>query len=277
MNGTATALLDRAPDATALVIAMAVVGGACWGLISGYFAVLLERWENLEKEDQEDLEIALKEVADAREAALVKAQEAGEPEPPDDLEYKKWTIDPYGWTWLEKYLSPGLGAASFGLFTWHQGLTKSLAIHLVWVAIFVHIIGFDLKHRLILNKVTYPAVLIAVGASLLTPGLTVAMSATGAVVIYLFFWIQNIVSRGSIGLGDAKLGALIGAVCGLGFDVTNPMSFAAIYASVYGALLGGAVALVLLVLRIRGLKDPIPYGPFLCAGAAFMLYQLPGT
>jgi hypothetical protein len=33
------------------------------------------------------------------------------------------------------------------------------------------------------------------------------------------------------------------------------------------------VALLLLVLRIRSLKDPIPYGPFLCIGASLMLFR----
>jgi prepilin signal peptidase PulO-like enzyme (type II secretory pathway) len=37
-------------------------------------------------------------------------------------------------------------------------------------------------------------------------------------------------------------------------------------------LIGGVAAAVLLVTRIRGLKDPIPYGPFLCAGAALIMY-----
>jgi prepilin signal peptidase PulO-like enzyme (type II secretory pathway) len=39
--------------------------------------------------------------------------------------------------------------------------------------------------------------------------------------------------------------------------------------------IGGATALVLLVTRVRSLKDPIPYGPFLCAGAALILYLGP--
>ena len=40
--------------------------------------------------------------------------------------------------------------------------------------------------------------------------------------------------------------------------------------SILAALLN---ALILLVTRVRGLKDPIPYAPFLCAGAAIVLYQ----
>ena len=83
---------------------------------------------------------------------------------------------------------------------------------------------------------------------------------------------QNLVSRGSIGLGDAKLGALVGAVTGAG---PTGAHLGAIYAVVAGVFIGGATALVLLVTRIRRLKDPIPYGPFLCAGAALILYLGP--
>ena len=68
------------------------------------------------------------------------------------------------------------------------------------------------------------------------------------------------------------VGALVGAVTGAGPD---PAHIGAVYAVIYAILLGGATALVLLVLRVRRLKDPIPYGPFLCAGAAIILYQGP--
>ena len=40
-----------------------------------------------------------------------------------------------------------------------------------------------------------------------------------------------------------------------------------------GVFLGGAAALLLLITRLRSLKDPIPYGPFLCAGAVLVLFQ----
>jgi len=43
-------------------------------------------------------------------------------------------------------------------------------------------------------------------------------------------------------------------------------------AAILAFFLGGAVALLLLITRVRRLKDPIPYGPFLCAGAAIILY-----
>ncbi len=73
-------------------------------------------------------------------------------------------------------------------------------------------------------------------------------------------------------MGDAKLGAVVGATTGLGLDSRH---LGAVYAVIAAVLLGGVAAAVLLVTRIRGLKDPIPYGPFLCAGAALIMYVGP--
>jgi leader peptidase (prepilin peptidase) / N-methyltransferase len=169
-------------------------------------------------------------------------------------------------------MSPALGAIGFGAFAAHEAVSWGLLIHLLWIAIFVQIVNFDLKHRLILNVITYPSVLIAVVLSEWSPGLTVTSAIIGAVGVAAFFFVQNIVSRGSIGLGDAKLGALVGAVTGAG---PTGAHLGAIYAVVAGVFIGGATAIVLLVTRIRRLKDPIPYGPFLCAGAALILYLGP--
>ena len=40
-----------------------------------------------------------------------------------------------------------------------------------------------------------------------------------------------------------------------------------------GFLAGGAVAVLLLVTRRRGLHEAIPYGAFLCAGALIVMWQ----
>jgi len=49
-----------------------------------------------------------------------------------------------------------------------------------------------------------------------------------------------------------------------------------IHAILYGVFLGGLVAIILLITRIRGLKQAVPYGPFLTVGTLIILYtQLP--
>jgi Flp pilus assembly protein protease CpaA len=247
-----------------LVIAGLTVAGGLVGLGSGWLAVGLEKFENLEEEERQERLEYERDNADERTRAAAAGEEPEAARP--------WSGERYGWTWLERWLSPALGAIGFGAFAAHEQADAGLLIHLLWIAIFVHVVDFDLKHRLILNVITYPSVLAAVVLSTWSPHLTVTSSIIGAVGVAAFFFVQNLVSRGSIGLGDAKLGALVGAVTGAGPTGAN---LGAVYAVIAGVFIGGATALVLLVTRVRRLKDPIPYGPFLCAGAALILYLGP--
>ncbi len=235
------------------------VAGALAGWGSGFLSVYLERTQGLEKEELE--ERADYEAEVARKAG--EAHAAGE-EPPAAA---PWMGERYGWTWVELTLAPVLGAVTFGLFAARHGLSWILAEDLLWVAVFLHIFTFDLKHRLILNLVTYPALPVAVVLAAVTPGLSVLQSVIGAAAVGLFFLILHVISRNGLGLGDVKLVAVIGAVTGLG-----AAHYAAVDAVLAGVFLGGVVALLLLITRIRSLKDPIPYGPFLCVGAVLALY-----
>jgi Flp pilus assembly protein protease CpaA len=247
-----------------LVIAGVAAAGGVIGLGSGWLAVMLEKFEKLEEEEhQERLEYE-RDIAEE----LGRAAAAGQ----EPVAARPWAGERYGWTWLERWLSPALGAIGFGAFAAHEVFGSGLLIHLLWIAIFVQVVDFDLKHRLILNVITYPSVLAAVVLGAWSPGLTVTSAIIGAVGVAAFFFVQNLVSRGSIGLGDAKLGGLVGAVTGAGPTAAH---LGAVYAVVAGVFIGGATALVLLVTRVRKLKDPIPYGPFLCAGAALILYLGP--
>lgn len=246
----------------ALAIVFGVLGAAV-GSGAGWLAVRFEAIEKLEEEELE--ERAEYEATVAREAE--EAKERGD-EPAEAL---PWLPERYGWTWLERSAAPVLAAFGFALFAGREGFTLLMLEHCLWVAVFAHIVIFDLKHRLILNRVTYPSVVAAILLAWATQGLTLERALIGAVCIAGFFLLFSLVSRGGIGLGDAKLGALIGAVCGLSFDSFDHLQ--AISAVVAAIFLGGAVSIVLLVTRVRGLKDPIPYGPFLCAGAVLVLYQ----
>ena len=237
--------------------------GAAVGLGTGWLNVVLERVERLHQEEDEERTEYEVEVAKEADAARERGEPAAEAAP--------WLPEKYGWTWLEWGLGPVLGALSFGLFAGRETLTWAALETFLWMAVFVQIVLFDLKHRLILDKITYPAIVVAVVLSAVTPGLSFTRSLIGGVVIGGFFLLFHLISRHGIGLGDAKLGALIGAVTGLGLD--SPDHLQAIYAVTGGVFLGGIVALLLLVTRVRSLKDPIPYGPFLCAGAVLVLFQ----
>ena len=246
------------------VTAVSCVAGAAAGALSGAAAVAVERVERLREEEDEERLAYQRDVAEA--AAAAEKESRPQPDAPP------WRDEQYGWTWLERWLAPLLTAALYGAFAAREGPGRGLLIHFLWIAVFVHIVAFDLKHRLILNRITYPAIVLALLLSPVTPGLSLLRALIGGAAVFLFFFAQNLLSRGSIGLGDAKLGALVGAITGLSLDGGD---LRAVYAAFYAILLGGGIAILLVITRLRRLKDPIPYGPFLCAGAALVLYQTP--
>jgi prepilin signal peptidase PulO-like enzyme (type II secretory pathway) len=247
------------------VVVVALLLGVGTGLLSGWLAVYLEKVERLQQEEAEE-----------REAYLSDPDNQGE----SDADFPG---EHYGWTWIERYFLPALTGIVFALFAAKRSLDAKLIIDLLWIAMLAHIVAFDLKHRLILNRITYPAVLGALTLSFFTPGLTPLHAVIGAAVVYLFFLIQNLLLPNMIGRGDAKLGAFIGAITGLAIDWSGGGLLIdwtidwnrvdAANAVISGILLGGVAALFLLLTRLRNLKDPIPYAPFLCAGAALTLYS----
>jgi leader peptidase (prepilin peptidase)/N-methyltransferase len=156
-----------------------------------------------------------------------------------------------------------LAAASFVAIGLLRGASLESA-HLFFYAGFLIVVIFiDLEHRLILNEVLVaaaPVALIVAGATAGGSGLVVALVA-GAGGGGLFLAIYAL-ARGAMGGGDVKLAAVIGLMTGL----------PGVVVALLGAILsGGATALVLLALRRKGRKDPIPFGPFLALGAALAL------
>ena len=131
-------------------------------------------------------------------------------------------------------------------------------------------VGFiDLEHRIIPNKITYPAfpafalaIVIgwAIGQELDPPRALIGALAYGGV----FFVIAFIAPRG-LGMGDVKLTALIGLVMGaFGLRYVGVAAGAAI-------LLGG-VGGILALIGGKGRKSAIPFGPFLTAGALIAVF-----
>ena len=179
----------------------------------------------------------------------------------------------------ETLLMPALGVALFFLFALQLGEQPLLFIDSVYVAILVQVLAFDLKTRYILDFVMFPSWVIALALAFVTPWtpyLTwpwpdwrtapVAAVIAGGVFLLLYIGGQAIFGTEAFGFGDVKLAVFIGMATGLS-NLRMP------HALLYGVFLGGFVALILLVTRIRSLKDAVPYGPFLTLGTLIVLYS----
>jgi prepilin signal peptidase PulO-like enzyme (type II secretory pathway) len=166
-----------------------------------------------------------------------------------------------------------LSGLLFGLFAWRIGAVPLLLVRSLWLAVLVQVIFFDLEHQLILDRVLLPAAVAALALSLFTPALgIVAALLTGAVtgIAFLALALAGTVlfKAEAMGLGDVKFGVFMGLVLG-----PRPT----LSALVLGFFLAGVVAATLVVLRLRTMRDSIPYGPFLAAGAVAALFALGST
>ncbi len=179
----------------------------------------------------------------------------------------------------ESFLMPALAAGLFFVFALQLGVQPLLFINSVYVAILVQVLGFDLKTRYILDFVMFPSWVIAFALAFLTPwtpALTwpwpdwrtapVAALIAGGIFLVLFFGGQLIFGAEAFGFGDVNLAVFIGLATGLS-------NLRMAHALLDGVFLGGFVAIILLITRIRTFKDAVPYGPFLVLGTLFVLYS----
>jgi leader peptidase (prepilin peptidase)/N-methyltransferase len=170
----------------------------------------------------------------------------------------------------ERYWAPVLDAAVLGFLFYRFGLNETSLAAALLVVILVQVFVFDARHHLILNRVMYPAIVLALLASPVNPLIQGASAPPGRAVSAVlgalggggFFLLLAILSRGGVGLGDAKLTFFLGGVLGLLPLYASPI----VHAMIYGVVIGGVIAAALLISRVRGMRDYIAYGPFLCIG-----------
>src|SRR5205823_7818663 len=127
-------------------------------------------------------------------------------------------LDPGARPW-QVYGPPVLAALLFAVFAYDLGLSHFLllAIRSVFVLVLVQVIFFDLEHRLILDRVIFPAMCLAVVLSDFTPNLGWKLSLAtgfGAGLLFLLIAVAGaaIFKREALGFGDVKLAAFMGLI-----------------------------------------------------------------
>ncbi len=158
-------------------------------------------------------------------------------------------------------------AVMFAAFGWVFGATPLLGIKSLWVAVLVQVIFFDLEHRLILDRLMFPMMVAALVLSIWTPHLGWKQSLLAGLAAGFIFLAIALLGAFAfrtevMGFGDVKLALFIGLT--LGF-------FATLQALVLGVVLAGVISVALIAFRLKGLRDTIAYGPYLCAGAIWVL------
>ena len=156
------------------------------------------------------------------------------------------------------------------LFCLHKfGLTLSALGYFAFLSALEASAFIDLEHRIIPDEISLGGT--GAGVVLSLAGVTLPFGAcllgilVGAGGLFLVAWIYELLTkREGMGGGDIKLMGMIGAFLG-------PVGAA--FAIFSGSFLGALIGLIL-VMRKGDPRYPIPFGPFLAAGAS--LYLLDG-
>ncbi len=139
--------------------------------------------------------------------------------------------------------------------------------YFLFVAILITVTLTDLQFKIIPNKISYPGVVLGVGASVMTSDHSLISALLGVLIGGgLFMLVAELFYRlrGIEGLmyGDVKLMAVIGAFLG-----ARPLIWVILCGSASGLIIGWP----LVSFRYEG-KTAIPFGPFLVLGALIALF-----
>ncbi|WP_425060707.1 Type 4 prepilin-like proteins leader peptide-processing enzyme [Sporomusa carbonis] len=147
------------------------------------------------------------------------------------------------------------------LFVWCfqvTGLGPELLKALIFISFLIVITFIDYDYQLILDKVLIwftgagVAINLYIGCPAITDMLIAAVTGGGLLLLIA------VITRGGMGGGDIKFVAALGLWLGLKLTIlTLFLSF----------VIGGIGSLLLLIFKLKGRKDFIPFGPFIAVGA----------
>jgi leader peptidase (prepilin peptidase)/N-methyltransferase len=190
-----------------------------------------------------------------------------------------------------------LTGALFGVAWWAAVVAPTLfepfdqrllhfAVYAAFCFVLIVIAFIDLDHKLILNKVTIPSIVVFYAASLLWPERRWYDGVVGAAIGYGLPWAigesyYRVTHREGLGLGDGMLLALVGALLG----------WRGVLVALFGgSVIGSVIGITALLLgRADAAAEPtgseadtpslmrteLPFGPFLAMAASFYLFAEP--
>lgn len=159
-------------------------------------------------------------------------------------------------------LVEGLCGLLYVLLYEHFGVSIQGVMFTLLVTSLLIVSCIDLAYRIIPDVITLPGIVAGLLVSTLLTSVGFGSALLGTLIGGGLFLLIAIVSRGGMGGGDIKLTAMIGAFLG----------WQGVFVTIFLAALSGAVSgLLLMLVKKKGRKDAIPFGPFLALGALLTL------
>jgi leader peptidase (prepilin peptidase)/N-methyltransferase len=148
------------------------------------------------------------------------------------------------------------------------GPTLQAVILFAFLCALIVVSVIDLDHQIIPNVISVPGIPVGFAAALLVGQPSWRASLAGLLLGGGLLWLVSesyyrVTGREGMGFGDVKLLAMIGAFLGW-----QAIPVTLLLASLTGTLIGVGVMLA----RGSDARTPIPFGPFLAAGAVCALF-----
>jgi len=115
----------------------------------------------------------------------------------------------------------------------------------------------DIKHKIIPNKIIIPSILIGLVLQILFFSNKTMQWVIFSVGAGLFFLIISLIYHEGMGMGDVKLATFLGVLLGKNVLLAIAIAF----------VMGALFSIILLIFKIKRIKDKIPFAPFLAIGA----------
>jgi prepilin signal peptidase PulO-like enzyme (type II secretory pathway) len=174
-------------------------------------------------------------------------------------------VDPEGHRPLRELLPTGRGgiaAGSLGLFLAVAsfavfGFTGHAVIGAIFMPILVLLAAIDLQHRLLPNVIVLPAALVVLALEAFAAPADLPSHVYAGLALGGFFLVFALLLPAGLGMGDVKLGLLIGFALGSATLSAMLVAFFAVFVFAIG------------MMAKKGLgarKMLIPFGPFLALG-----------
>ncbi len=169
-----------------------------------------------------------------------------------------------------------MNALLYVLVIWRFGMGWHTPFFFAFCSAMIVITFIDLDFHLIPDAITLPGIVVGlIAGSLILPDpfdrfsvlgfreSVIGLLAGGAVFFLIAEISYRVLRQEAMGGGDIKMMALVGAFMGWKAVLLTTFS---------GSLLGSIVGIFLMVLKGKGRKTKIPFGPFLAAGALLSLF-----
>lgn len=159
------------------------------------------------------------------------------------------------------------GLLSLALFIKYS-LTAQFLLLLLFAAALIIITFIDLDYQIIPDIISIPGIFLGIGASFFIPTMSWFESLFGILIgggflLLVAIGYKWVTGREGMGGGDIKLLAMVGAWLGW-----KAIPFILFSSSLIGVLIGGGTGLM----KKRGLRSRIPFGPFLSISSIIYIF-----